>query len=401
MSQVRDKRQNNVRAGIFVLFSLILAFVVFSFLTNAWGRIFSTVSNYQVVFSVQDGVGSLSTGSRVTLGGVLVGKVQQVKPRVEGDSPTSLIDVFFTLDNQYDLYENASIQARAGLLGSTAWLSITNVGSGVKANSNTVLIGSTQTMVGQLLGREAETNITKTLGSLRKLSEALSDDDGALSVLLGSNEAKGIRIAIDSARSSLLSIKSVIDSTEKVWPDWETSISTILTDSKQIPNQVKEALSYVNETLKDVRGNILPTVERSMQSFENTMNSLETISRTYQDKTPEWAAEISSIVGNVNQISVRAKAAIDDISASPWRLLYRPTDREIAYEQLNAASWQLQSALEELRISAEALEIASMSPNAPADSSSLAESLSKSAEEFEQAREAIGNRMRIDFPNRK
>jgi hypothetical protein len=401
MSQVRDKRQNNVRAGIFVLFSLILAFVVFSFLTNAWGRIFSTVSNYQVVFSVQDGVGSLSTGSRVTLGGVLVGKVQQVKPRVEGDSPTSLIDVFFTLDNQYDLYENASIQARAGLLGSTAWLSITNVGDDVKATSNSKLIGSTQTMVGQLLGQDAEINITKILDSLRMLSEALSEDGGALNVLLGSSEAEGFKMAIDSARTSLLSIKSVMGSTEIVWPEWETSISTILTDSKPIPNQIRETLSLVNETVQDVRVNILTKVERSMQSFENTMNSLENISKTYQEKSPTWAAEISSIIGNVNRVSARAKSAIDEIASSPWRLIYRPKDREIAYEHLNAASWQLQQALEDLRISAEALEIASKAPNAPADSSSLASSLSKSAAEFEQAREAIEHRMQIEFPNRK
>ena len=400
MSQVRDKRQNNVRAGVFVTVSFILALVVFSILTNAWTRMFSTTSSYQAVFSVQEGVGALAPGSRVTLGGVLVGSVTTVTPRVENNAPTTEVDVIFTMNNKFDLYENATVHARAGLLGSTAWLGISDVGSGIKATSNTKLMGTTETMVGQLLGKDAAVNITKSLDSLRKLSEALTNDDGALNVLIGSREADGIRAAIDPAKASLTSMQSVMVSTESVWPEWETSISTILAESKTIPKQLRELFASVQEAVHDLRANVLPSVENSMDSLEQAMASLESMSATYQEKSPVWASEISSIIGNVNQISVRAKAAIDEISASPWRLLYRPTDREIAYEQLNAASWQLQSALADLRISAQALEIASQSKSAPQEASALASSLAQSAAAFEKAREEIEKRMKHDFPNR-
>ena len=400
MSQVRDKRQNNVRAGVFVTVSFILALVVFSILTNAWTRMFSTTSSYQAVFSVQEGVGALAPGSRVTLGGVLVGSVTTVTPRVENNAPTTEVDVIFTMNNKFDLYENATVHARAGLLGSTAWLGISDVGSGIKATSNTKLMGTTETMVGQLLGKDAAVNITKSLDSLRKLSEALTNDDGALNVLIGSREADGIRAAIDAAKASLTSMQSVMVSTESVWPEWETSISTILAESKTIPKQLRELFASVQEAVHDLRANVLPSVENSMDSLEQAMASLESMSATYQEKSPVWASEISSIIGNVNQISVRAKAAIDEISASPWRLLYRPTDREIAYEQLNAASWQLQSALADLRISAQALEIASQSKSAPQEASALASSLAQSAAAFEKAREEIEKRMKHDFPNR-
>ena len=400
MSQVRDKRQNNVRAGVFVTVSFILALVVFSILTNAWTRMFSTTSSYQAVFSVQEGVGALAPGSRVTLGGVFVGSVTTVTPRVENNVPTTKVDVIFTMNNKFDLYENATVHARAGLLGSTAWLGISDVGSGIKATSNTKLMGTTETMVGQLLGKDAAVNITKSLDSLRKLSEALTNDDGALNVLIGSREADGIRAAIDAAKASLTSMQSVMVSTESVWPEWETSISTILAESKTIPKQLRELFASVQEAVHDLRANVLPSVENSMDSLEQAMASLESMSATYQEKSPVWASEISSIIGNVNQISVRAKAAIDEISASPWRLLYRPTDREIAYEQLNAASWQLQSALADLRISAQALEIASQSKSAPQEASALASSLAQSAAAFEKAREEIEKRMKHDFPNR-
>ena len=399
MSQVRDKRENNVKAGVFVTLTLILGIVVFSILTNAWGRLFSTTSNYHAVFTIQDGVGALSSGSKVKLGGVLVGSILEVVPRSSDDSPTRLIDVIFTVDNAFELYENAAVHARSGILGSTAWLSISNVGDGSIATSSTKLIGTTETMIAQLLGSDAEINVTTTLDSLRKLSEAITTDGGALKLLLGSRDAESLKNALDSASTSLASFKAVMASAQSIWPEWESSISKILSESKSLPSQLNETLLQIQETVKDVQANILPSMENTMQSLEITMSSLEAMSKTYQENSPQWAAEISSIISNVNQSSKRAKAAIDEISASPWRLLYRPTDHDIAYEQLNVATWQLQSALSDLKISATALENAALSPDAPHGASSLAESLSQSAVAFEKARKAFEKRIQRDFPD--
>jgi ABC-type transporter Mla subunit MlaD len=400
MSQVRGKRQNNVKAGVFVTLSLILGLIVFSVLTNVWSRLLSKASSYHAVFQIDTGVGTLSSGSKVKLGGVLVGAVTSVAPRVEEGKPTSVIDVQFTFDSQFALYENASVHARSGLLGSTGWLSVTNVGDGTAATSSTPLIGTTETMVSQLLGNDSEMNISKFLDSLRKLSEALVDDGGALNLLLGGVETTAIKEAINAARSSLLALNTMMDTTSKAWPSWEASVTTILTESKTIPGEINVTLKSIQSIVADVQLNILPNVEHAMQSLDSAMSSLESISKTYQESSSEWATKISSIIRNVDQISVRAKAAIDDISASPWRLLYRPTDREIAYEQLNAASWQLLTALSDLRKSAEALESTSQANDAPVDAASLSATLAESAADFEQARDAIMERMKLDFPDR-
>jgi chromosome segregation ATPase len=254
-------------------------------------------------------------------------------------------------------------------------------------------------MITQLLGSDAEINVTTTLDSLRKLSEAITTDGGALKLLLGSRDAESLKNALDSASTSLASFKAVMASAQSIWPEWESSISKILSESKSLPSQLNETLLQIQETVKDVQANILPSMETTMQSLEITMSSLEAMSKTYQENSPQWAAEISSIISNVNQSSKRAKAAIDEISASPWRLLYRPTDHDIAYEQLNVATWQLQSALSDLKISATALENAALSPDAPHGASSLAESLSQSAVAFEKARKAFEKRIQRDFPD--
>jgi ABC-type transporter Mla subunit MlaD len=400
MSQVRNKRQNNVRAGVFVTISLILGLVVFSILTNAWERMMRSTSSYSVTFPIQEGIGMLSTGSQVRLGGVLIGEVTSVVPRVELDAPTSLIDVQFEIDSQYALYDDAAIHAREGLLGSTGWLSITNVGSGTIASMETGLVGTTETMLAQMLGNEAELNIAKSLDALRKISEALSVEGGALSMLIGVEEAKSITEAINSAKEGLVAIDSIVNSAETVWPKWKDSITSLLEDSGDLPTQLSDTLREVKSAVHDVRTNVLPDVERSMNSLQRVMASLESISDTYKESAPKWAAQISGIVRNVDHMTYRAKSAIDDISSSPWRLLYRPTDREIAYEQLNAASWQLLSALSDLRQSANALKAASLSSDAPKEAAALAESLAESEASFKQARDAILERMKLEFPNR-
>ena len=137
-----------------------------------------------------------------------------------------------------------------------------------------------------------------------------------------------------------------------------------------------------------------------MQSLKNTMQSLESMSKEYEKSSPRWVSEITNIVKNVDQITERAEKAIEEISASPWRLFYRPTDREIAYEQLNAASWQLLSALSELKESVNMLQQASKLPDAPVNTESIEESLRKSKAEFENARTEILERIKLDFPNR-
>jgi len=400
MSQARNKRQNNVRAGVFVTVSLVLGLVVFSILTNAWEQMFQSTSMYKVTFQVEEGIGMLSHGSQVKLGGVPIGTVLSVSPIVTKGNPTSIIEIEFELDSQYTLFDNAVIYSKSGLLGATGWLAIQDVGDGTIATTKTALQGSTQTLIAQLIGTETEANISKSIASLKKISESLSSDGGALNILLGDEQAESVKVTIDSARSSLTSIDSIMESANTTWPVWKDSVSTILTKSAELPEQFSETLAAVQQTIEEVRTNVLPNVETAMESLNDSMVNLESMSETFKQTSPKWAEKISGILKNIDQLSTRAKAAIDDISASPWRLLYRPTDREIAYEQLNNASWQLMSSLSELNTAVEALDMASRAEDAPAEAAALTESLRNSAEEFEKARNTLNKQMRIDFPNR-
>lgn len=403
MSQLRDKQRNNVKAGVFVLATLILGLVVIGVLTNIWETLTTKTNQYHATFSVQDGVNTLAAGSQVRLGGVDVGSVTSVAPLIEEGEPVSNIDVYFDIQSGIPLYTNLNLEVHSGLLGSQAWLSIRDVGKGELATSESLLVGSSTTLVTQLLGSEAEENIRRTLNALQRISGALAKDGEALRLLLGTEEAEEIAQAITAAKEGLQSIKGLGDGLQTVWPAWESSVSTLLTGSEFLPEKIEAALAEVQQMVADIRSDMLPKVEKTILSLEATSRSLESMTLTMQESSPRWSNRVSAILSNVNQITARAKSAVDDISASPWRLLYRPTDREIAYEQLNDASWQLLAALSDLRTSAADLRALVESTDSPIDASeisSLSKTLLDSESSFKAAREAILERMHLDFPDR-
>ena len=58
--------ENNVKAGLFVLVSVLVGVVVVFVLGDLWGSISGpTMKSYRVSYSVTDGVGFLSAGSTV------------------------------------------------------------------------------------------------------------------------------------------------------------------------------------------------------------------------------------------------------------------------------------------------------------------------------------------------
>ena len=138
MSQLRDKQRNNVKAGVFVLLSLILGLVVISVLTNLWETITVKTNRFHASFSVKDGVSTLASGSQVRLGGLSIGSVTTVSPSIVNGTPISEIDVYFDISADIQLYSNLSLEVHSGLLGSKAWLSINDVGEGDLATSDTI-----------------------------------------------------------------------------------------------------------------------------------------------------------------------------------------------------------------------------------------------------------------------
>ena len=93
----------------------------------------------------------------------------------------------------------------------------------------------------------------------------------------------------------------------------------------------------------------------------------------------------------------RSKAMINDLSASPWRLLYRPTNKDLEYDRINQATWNLWHSVQELESLTQALNQAGKDENEPAQERIL-EELKTQAIYVKEAQSFLENIIKNKFP---
>src|SRR5690606_7306845 len=128
MSSGSERQRNNVRAGIFVTVAGALAIAILLALSDL-AAMFEQSNTYRVSFPVSSGVGDLTTGSSVRIGGLKIGRVKRVDlQRSDGAAHVDRIEAKFEITSEVELYDNARLMIGQPLLGADAWISIASVG---------------------------------------------------------------------------------------------------------------------------------------------------------------------------------------------------------------------------------------------------------------------------------
>ncbi len=97
MPSPNERRRNNIRTGIFVSITLIVALAVIVVLTDVTKQLSRTTQMYTVVYDVSAGVKNLKSGADVRVGGVSMGEVVEVAPLFAEDQAFTQIQVSSTL----------------------------------------------------------------------------------------------------------------------------------------------------------------------------------------------------------------------------------------------------------------------------------------------------------------
>ena len=80
MATKSEIKRNNIRAGLFTISSLALAFAILVILNGqAVSYLFGSYNNYTLEFTLDEGVAGLTTGSDVRIGGLNRGQVTEIK----------------------------------------------------------------------------------------------------------------------------------------------------------------------------------------------------------------------------------------------------------------------------------------------------------------------------------
>lgn len=389
--------RNNVLAGLFLVFSILLA-VFISFLLSDVQEGFVKRTEYVIRFPTSVGVRGLEPGAEVLFGGLAVGRVEKITEDVATDGETGVgvvrfHEVHVALHSDLVLYEDAYADLSIPILGGISKINIPSAGTGSyeggPADANLTLdAGETfrgrhaPSLLAQMgfTTEEAEaikdvihkadniaTNINEvseslrrmaneiepdvapgardvrtTLANIRTFSENLNADDGWApkvdSILTRVDDASGkFTPLLDDANATVADIKGVVD-------DNREGIRTIV--------------SNVEDTTARIKSSTMDELDALLEKGSVALGSYKDVADNANSIVLSGKPKIASFLDSADDIGVQGKLFVEEIRAQPWRLLKKPSEEDLMREPIYEAARAYAGAVSDLRVSSQALDAA-------------------------------------------
>jgi ABC-type transporter Mla subunit MlaD len=382
MPSLNERQRNNVRMGVFVSISLLLAIGVLVALTDAVTMLRSDTETHTVRFTVQSGVENLRSGSEVRIGGVKLGEVTAVRPQLDNqhNEPFRYIDVDFKLDRRVVLFEDARILISSPLIGAESWLDIPSVGQGARAQ-------------GTLKASERIGMLTTLLGDdgaelAHKLIQDSSDFTSFLASIRDEYETNILPI-LNRINTTSADAQQLVESLKHDhWPQWSGSVDELLDrmlkSTDQLDSMLGEGQGLLGdgrEILAENRENVRTAVSniregsaqwrRVAERFNNeTIDRIHALLDTGQHGLDDavaalqiirqdydgWSTAVSHALGRANLASQQLQLTMTEVRRSPWKVLYRPSEKELEHELLYEAARSFAVAAADLKAASTAMQ---------------------------------------------
>ncbi|MDG2094513.1 MAG: MlaD family protein [Phycisphaerales bacterium] len=358
MSNESLRQANNVKAGVFVTIALFVGLFVIFLLGDLWTVFFGpSMNTYETSYAVVDGVSYLQKGSEVRVGGIKTGVVEQVSFELDGKKPIEMIQVRFSLPENILLYSNAVAVVKSGLISADSFIAISSLGfdeanrprndsgiSGSLLKSGDEFKGTNGGgMLASLLGTQATADVNSFLDMLNQVSRKMKQEGYVLKWVLGAPSAREVQDVIKN-------LDVVMADFQQKWQgQWSSELSSILTNVNASMTNVNEIIDRNDQSIDEIVANVrsLTTVAETEWApkltsiFSNGQKTLEDVQQVVEDvrvRSPIMLDNLGDSLANLNVGSQQLSRTITEVSASPWRLLYRPTDKEYSNELLYEAA---------------------------------------------------------------
>lgn len=423
MSSAALRSQNNIKAGIFVTVAIIIGiFVVF--VLGDFARYFgpSHVS-YTATYEVAEGVGPLGAGSFVKVGGIVVGEVDDVSFDMQEGRPLTEIDVRFSIPASMQIRSDARVSVGAGLISNDAWLEFSSLGvDGSVIPPGGRLVGSSLSMIDSLIGGDASANIDSTLESLAIITTQLEQDGELLRWIMGDGPSGDIELATAGLREAIEKANDFLGQLDRDWADWSGEVDLLVAELEDFARSVDAITSWINNNeskfqdmadnlddtferasgiARDIQEQALPKIDRFIDNLLATVDDLMVTMSDLQRHAGPWFDDVDVSLANVTLASQQLTQLLAEVTASPWRLLYRPTDKQLRQELIYSASRNFVFGAADLKSAAESMQrfIEAAGGAVDADDPQLEiirRNLIDSARRYERAQEQMMDLLRDD-----
>lgn len=411
-------RRNNIMAGAFVLAGVLLAVWV-SFLLAGRGPMAGS-RRFTVRFTLSQGAMGLKNGSALLLAGQQVGQVTQVRfDQVDNDAAKGLplhVDVLVEMRRDLGLFENAAIHLEKPLLGNMSSLNIVSIGDpktvaapqhgGPTLDDGDIVLGRVAPpafLADAGFGPEQADQIRSSISAAQAGIKQVTEMIDRLGPKLESGAEDG-RVLIADLRTNMADWSKRIGAASANIETASARLTPLLESVEQGVAEGRQAIRDINATVVDIRA----AVSDNRGRIDNVIKDLESLTgkldrdsvrllnealadgreslRTFADAI----GRISGVVGeqtpnlrrtlsNLRLMSDQLKLTAVEVRSQPWRLLHRPTTKELESQVLYDATRSYAEAASDLRAASESLE--TVAAGKPAASVTDLESLTQRVRE--------------------
>ena len=395
----------NAIVGAFFVSAVALAVIVTVILSDL-GSMLEAKTRYVVRFELSDNAGLLAEGAEVRVGGLRVGSVSDIvlAPESEGDG----VDVIIEVDDDLVLHDDAVVRLEIPLLGTGTVVNFISTGAGRKIDEGGRLTGLPSP------GLLAQTGLSEDdLDNIQRSIASLADTSDRIDRILGDVEPKvgdavdGLSLTIDDARAIASDLRErlprVGDEVENVLTDVRGSVETWTSLAERLDERTVElaaVIESVRSTIDENRPNIDRVLADLAEITERTNDeilprAIETVenARVTSADAAEVAADARALLeaespglrrslANLRLASDQAKLTMLEVRRSPWRLLQRPTTRELEGELIYDATRAFAQAASDLRNARESLISLSTDEQGPVDGAGRQQAIERLHEEL-------------------
>ncbi|MCC7147568.1 MAG: hypothetical protein IT443_14095 [Phycisphaeraceae bacterium] len=323
-----EHQRDNLRAGLFVLAGLALSLVIVFTLTDVT-RFLEQRQTVLVDYRLSDGLHGLKIGAAVTLGDQPIGEVVDIQDVLEirngGDRVTGK-RISLEIPERYTLYRNALIELVVPTLGAGTKLNIRSVGDTEPYDGSTPLPGALagSALTANLLrdaGIEDEQRqqIRQIIANVRDMSQALKEDLPQIAKSAKRLLADAEPIAADLRQASA-KIAGLIDDVKSRSAAWLDRIDSVTAAAAKATGNLDRLIEDKN-----------PAARQALDNIQAATGEMRTL---LVSRRPQIEHMLASLLLTSDQL----KLAAIEIRRSPWRLLYKPGEKELETDNLYDAA---------------------------------------------------------------
>jgi hypothetical protein len=315
-----------------------------------------------------------------------MGEVESVGLK-SGQDPERSIEVGFSLPSEVELYSNATASIQSGLISGDSYILVSSVGwdaahrtqldegqPGTRLAAGDQLEGTPSGgILGSLLGPEVGAELASAIDHVEVITRRLQQEGYVLEWILGGEEAGSIAAGAETlghvfqkmgADGYVIEwvlggkagndIRTLVTRVKSDWvgvdgkPGWSDEISTVLAESEDLAEIVREARSFVVGNREEFQA-IVDDVTAAAEDAKVVIAELRA-------NSPLWIADIGGSLANLDLTSQQLLLLTQEARNAPWRLLYQPSKSEVTNELLYEASRNFVFGAADLKSAAESMD---------------------------------------------